>query len=150
MIRRGSGQRVDRFDRVEPIHRSARGARPPPGRKAASMTDHLGVGQQWIGVERKDDRSLIELEREIDVATSCRLQPRKPVLVADRFVRDPLRSRETCSKFGGQARQGGRGKRFGEDGETGAAVGAMSLGQLTPGSHEVAPGFRLSLQPGCL
>ena len=68
MIRHGSRQRVDPFNGVEPVHLATRGSRASAGGEASHVTDHLGVGQERIGVEGEDDGRLIDPEHEVDVA----------------------------------------------------------------------------------
>ena len=93
MIRHGSRQRVDPFNGVKSVHRATRGARTSSGREASRVTDHLGVGQERVGVEGEDDGRLIEPEHEVEVAPRGGPQAREPVLVADRLVRRPDRLR---------------------------------------------------------
>ena len=146
MIRHRSRQREDPFNSVEPVHLAARGSRTSSGREASRVTDHLGVGQERVGVEGEDDRRLIDPEHQVDVAPGGGPQAREPVLVADRLVGRPRRLRIAGAELGGQARQGGGGEGLGEDRETGATIRGMSLGQLAPGRHEIGPGLRLAFQ----
>ena len=146
MIRHGARQRVDAFNRVEPVHRAAGGARAPAGREASRVTDHLRVGQQRVGIEGEDDRRAIEPEHEVDVAPRGGSQAREPVLVADRLVGRPLHLGIRAAELGGQARQGWRREGFGEDRKAGAVIRGMRLGQLPPGLHEIAPGLPRALQ----
>ncbi len=150
MIRHGSRQRVDTFHRVEPVHCATRGSRTPSGREASRVSDHLGVGQERIGVEGENNRRLIEPEHEVDVAPRGGPQAGEPVLVADRLVGRPGRLRVAGAEFGGQARKSGRGEGLGEDRKAGATIRRMRLGQLTPGRHEIVPGLRLRFQPDAL
>jgi hypothetical protein len=66
---------------------------------------------------------------------------RESALVADGVVGRPLQSGVAATKLGSQARQGRRAEGLGKDRKAGAAIGGMSLGQLTPGRHEIAPGL---------
>ena len=146
MIGHGSRQRVDPFNSVEAVHRPTRGSPTSSGREASRVTDHLGVGQERVGVEGEDDGRLIEPEQEVEVAPRGGPQAREPVLVADRLVGRPLQPGIADTELGGQARQGGRGEGLGEDRKAGTAIRGMSLGQLPPGRHEIAPGLPLPLQ----
>ncbi len=140
MIGHGARQRVDPFNSVESIHHATRGSRTPSVREASRVTDHLGVGQERVGVEREDDGRPIDPEQEVEVAPRGGPQTREPVLVADRLVGCPDRPRIAGAELGCQARQGGGGKGLGEDRKAGTTVRGMSLGQLPPGRHEIAPG----------
>ena len=140
MIRHGPRQRVDPFDGVEPVHRATRDSRTSSGGEASRVTDHLGVGQERVGVEGEDDGRLIDPEHEVEVAPRGGPQSREPVLVADRLVGRPDRPRIAGAELGCQARQSGGGEGLGEDRKAGTIRG-MSLGQLPPGRHEIAPGL---------
>ena len=146
MIRHGSRQGVHPFDGVQAVHRPASGSRAPSGREAARVTDHLGVGQERVGVEGEDDGRLIEPEHEVEVAPRCGPQTREPVLVADRLVGRPDCPRIAGAELGCEARQRGGGEGLGEDRQASAAIRGVSLGQLLPGRHEFVPGPRLPIQ----
>ena len=128
MIRHGSRQRVDPLNRVESIHRATRGSRTPSGREAARVTDHLGVGQERVGVKREDDGRLIDPKHQVEVASRDGPKPREPVLVADRLVGRPGRPRKAGAELGCQARQRGGGEGLGEDRKSGTTIRGMSLG----------------------
>ena len=145
MIRHGSRQRVDPFNHVQSVHRAAGGSRTPSVREASRVTDHLRVGEQRVGVEGENHRGSIEPEHEVEVAPRGLPQTRESALVADRVVGRPLQPRVAGTELGGQARQGGRGEGLGEDRKAGAAIRAMGLGQLAPGSDEIAPGLPRTL-----
>ena len=145
MIRHGSRQRVDPFNSVESVHRATRGSRTPSVREASRVTDHLGVGQERVGVEGEDDGRPIDPEHEVEVAPRGGPQAREPVLVADRLVGRPDRPRIAGAELGCQARQGGGGEGLGEDRKAGTTIRGMSLGQLPPGRHEIAPGLPRTL-----
>ena len=93
MIRHRSRQRVDPFNGVESVHRSIGGARTSSIGEASRVTDHLGVAQERVGVERENHRGSIEPEHEIDVAPGGLLETRQSILVADRVVGRPLQLR---------------------------------------------------------
>ena len=108
MIRHGSRQRVDAFDRVEPVHRAARRSCMPSGREPARVPDHLRVGQERVGVEAENHRRSIEPEHEIDIAPGGLPQTGEPVLVADGVVGRPLQPGVAGAELRGQARHGRR------------------------------------------
>ena len=139
MIRHRSGQRVDRFNGVEAVHRATGGSRTPSVRKTSRVTDHLRIGQERVGVEGENHRGSIEPEHEIEVAASGLAQSRESALVADGVVGRPLQARVAGTELGNQARQGGRGEGLGDHRKTGTAIRGMSLGQRLPGRHEIAP-----------
>ena len=145
VIGHGSGERVDPFNRVETVHPRTRG-HASSGREAPRVTDHLGVGEKRVGVEGEDDGRPIEPKHEVEVAARGRPQAGEPVLVADRVVGRPLQPRVAGTEFGREACQCGGTEGLGKDRKTGAPVGGMSLGQLPPGRHEIAPGPSLPLQ----
>ena len=146
MIRHGSCQGVHSFDGVQAVHRPASGSRAPSGREASRVTDHLGVGQERVGVEGEDDGRLIEPEHEVEVAPRGGPQTREPVLVAHRLVGRPDCPRIAGAEFGCEARQRGGGEGLGEDRQASAAIRGVSLGPLFPGRHEFVPGPRLPIQ----
>ena len=146
MIGHGSRQRVDPFNRVQPVHRTTGGSGVPSRCEASRVTDHLRVREQRVGVEGENDRRSIEAEHEIEVAPGGLPHTFEPVLVADRVVGRPLHARVSATELGGQARQGGRAEGLGEDRKAAAAIRAMSLCELTPGGGEIAPRLPLPLQ----
>src|SRR5262249_6949444 len=109
--------------------------------EAWGVTDHLGIGEQRVGVEAENHRGSIELEHEIEIAAGGLPQTRESGLVADGIVGRPLQSRVTGTELGNQARLRRRRERFGEDRKAGATVGGVCLRQLSPGGHEIAPGL---------
>ena len=58
MIRHGSRQRVDPFNRVESVHRATGGSSAPSGRETSRVTDHLRVGEKRVGVEGRESPRL--------------------------------------------------------------------------------------------
>ena len=139
-------QGEDALDGVQPIHGATGGTRAPASREAPRVTDHLRVGQQRIGVEGEDDRRLIEPEHEVDVAPRGGLQAREPVLVAHCLVGRPSHPGIRAAEVGGQACQGWRRERFGEDRKPRTVIRSMRLGQRPPCLHEIAPGLPRTLQ----
>ncbi len=146
MIGHGARQRVDSFNRVEPVHRATGGSRASSSGETSRVTEHLRVGEKRVGVEGENHRGSIEPEHEIEVAPRGGPQSREPALVADGVVGHPLQPRVTALELGGQACERGRAERLGEDRKAGAAIRGMRLGQLTPGRHEIAPGLLRPLQ----
>ncbi len=146
MISHGSRQRVDPFNRVDSVHRATRGSRAPARRETSRVTDHLRIGEKRVGVEGENHRGSIEVEHEIEVPPGGVPQSCESALVADGVVGRPLQPRVATTELGGQARQGGRAEGLGEDRKAGAAIRGMSLGQLAPGCHEIAPGLPRPLQ----
>jgi hypothetical protein len=74
--------------------------------------EHLGIGQERIGVEGENHGRLIESELEVDVSPGGGPQAGEAVLVADRLIGRPCRLRIAGAKFGSQTRKGRRGERF--------------------------------------
>ena len=147
MIRHGSRQREDAFNGVEPVHRAARSSCLPSGREPSRVPDHLGVGEERVGVQAENHRRLVEPEHEIDIAAGGLPQTGEPVLVADGVVGRPLHLGIARAELRDQPGQRRRGERLGEHGQARAAVRGMRHGQLLPGRHEIVPGLLFVLEP---
>ena len=147
MIRHRSGQRVDPFNGVEPVHHAAGRSRPPTVRKAPRVTDHFRIRQERVGVEGENHRGSIEPELEIDVAARGLLQSREAIFVADGVVGRPPQFWVAGTELSGQSSQRWGGVGLGKEREAGATIRGMRLCQFTPGRHEIGPGLRLALQP---
>ena len=130
MIGHRSGERVDPFDRVEPVHLTTGTARAPSSCEASRVAEHLGVAEQRVGVESENHRRLIEAEHEIDVAPRGGPQSREPVLVADRVVGRPLQPGSRRSKPGAPE--------WGEKDRTGLKASAAIL--RAPGRAQAVTG----------
>jgi hypothetical protein len=135
-----AGDRRGRFHDVEPAEAIRVGVDPAPRREGAGVLDAEGVlGGEEVGVERDDDRGLLEVVDRFDVFAEGDAGAGAGVVPRGRIPLDPPGFRvpgEDLLDLSGQRR---RVDRLGEDAQAGALAGRLCRQRAAHRRDEPAP-----------
>ncbi len=140
MVGAAAGDRRRRFDDVEPAQTIRVGVDAAARRKGARVLHAEGVlGGQEVGVERDDDRGLLEVVDRFDVVAEGDPGAGAGVVPRRRIPLDPLglgKAGQDLLDLGGQGR---RVDRLGQDAQAGARAGRLRRQRAAHRRDEPAP-----------